>query len=74
MKSIAIFLLITGGLLILGGLVLLVADKVPWLGNLPGDIHYRGRNFSFHFPLMTCILLSIILTVVINIILRFFGR
>ena len=72
MKSIAIFLFVTGGLLIIGGLVLLVADKVPWLGNLPGDIHFRGRNFSFHFPLMTCILLSIILTVIINIILRLF--
>jgi hypothetical protein len=34
-----------------------------WLGQLPGDINYSKGNFSFHFPIVTCILLSIILTV-----------
>ena len=33
-----------------------------WLGRLPGDISYTKSNFSFHFPLMTCLLLSVILT------------
>ena len=74
MKNIAILLLITGGLLIIGGFILLFADKVPWLGKLPGDIHFRGRNFSFHFPLMTSLIISIILTVIINLIIRFFGK
>jgi uncharacterized protein YybS (DUF2232 family) len=36
-----------------------------WLGRLPGDIHYTRGNFSFHFPIVTCLLASIILTVVL---------
>jgi hypothetical protein len=33
-----------------------------WLGRLPGDIHYTKENFSFHFPVVTCLLLSALLT------------
>jgi hypothetical protein len=33
-----------------------------WLGRLPGDIHYSRENFSFHFPIVTCLLLSAALT------------
>jgi hypothetical protein len=33
-----------------------------WLGRLPGDINYSRENFSFHFPIVTCLLLSVILT------------
>jgi len=35
-----------------------------WLGRLPGDIHYKGENFSFHFPLVTCLLVSAILSLI----------
>jgi len=56
------------------GLAILVAPKIPWLGHLPGDIHYRGKHTSFHFPLTTCIVASIILTVVLNLVLRWFSR
>ena len=35
-----------------------------WLGRLPGDIHYTRDNFSFHFPIVTCLLISLILTLV----------
>jgi len=74
MKNIGVLLFVLSGLLFVLGLFLLVQDKIPWLGNLPGDIHYRGKNFSFHFPLMTCILISIILTLIINFIMRFLGK
>ncbi|MDW7774251.1 MAG: DUF2905 domain-containing protein [Desulfobulbaceae bacterium] len=74
MKSITIVLVVTGGVLISLGLLLFFFEKIPWLGNLPGDIHIRGRNFSFHFPLMTGILLSVVLTILINIILKFLGK
>jgi thiosulfate reductase cytochrome b subunit len=74
MKSLAFLLLIAGSVLIALGLLFLFAEKVPWLGNLPGDIHIRGRNFSFHFPLMTCILLSVVITIVVNIILEILGK
>lgn len=36
-----------------------------WLGRLPGDIHYTGEKFSFHFPLVTCLLLSALLTFIL---------
>jgi hypothetical protein len=52
-----------GGLLLLGG-------KIPWIGRLPGDFYYKGKNFSFYFPLATSIVISIIITVI----LMFIGR
>jgi len=36
-----------------------------WLGRLPGDIHYKGDNFSFHFPIVTCLLISVILSLIL---------
>ena len=67
----------TGKVLIFAGLVLVAAGlfvafgpKVPLPGKLPGDIVVRRENFSFSFPLMTCIVLSVILT----LLLRLFGR
>ena len=74
MKNIAILLLVAGGLIFISGLVLLFFDKIPWLGNLPGDIHIEGKNFSFRFPLVTCILLSVLITILVNIILKILGK
>ena len=74
MKSMGMLLLIVGLATAAVGLALLVVPKIPWLGHLPGDIHYRGRNSSFHFPLTTCILVSIVLTVILNLLLRWFKR
>ena len=74
MKSMGLFLLIVGCTTAVIGLVLLFAPPVPWLGHLPGDIDYRGKHTSFHFPLTTCIVISIILTVVVNLVLRLFRR
>ena len=59
------------GLVIAGmGCVILLAGKIPWIGRLPGDFYYKGKNFSFYFPLATSILISIIITVI----LMFIGR
>jgi hypothetical protein len=59
-------LLIVIGLLIAGiGCVLLIAAKIPWLGRFPGDIFYRGKNFSVYFPLMTSLILSVILSLIL---------
>jgi len=59
-----------GKLLVVLGVVLVVIGVLAWsglgrgwLGRLPGDIHIERGNFSFHFPLMTCLLLSVILTI-----------
>jgi len=56
-------------LVFLGGFFLLL-DKIPFLSRLPGDIHIQRENFDFHFPLMTCIILSVILTILFNIFFR----
>jgi len=67
-------LLFFGAVLILVGAGLLLASKVPFLGKLPGDFVYRGRNAEIHFPLATCILLSLILTLLLNLLGMFFHR
>ena len=55
--------LVVIGLLIAAiGALLLLSDKVGWIGRLPGDITIRRENFTFHFPLGTCILISILLS------------
>ncbi|UCE19070.1 MAG: DUF2905 domain-containing protein [Gemmatimonadota bacterium] len=63
-------ILFAGLLLTLLGAALLLAGKVPFLGRLPGDIHIHKPGFSFHFPIMTCLILSVLLTVLLNIFLR----
>ena len=74
MRNLGMLLLIAGCAMAAIGLVLLLAPKVPWLGHLSGDINYRGKNMSFHFPLATGIVVSIVLTVVLNLIVRLFRR
>ena len=58
-------------LLVAGGLVLLLGRFGIPLGRLPGDISYRGRNFSVYVPLGTSILLSILLSLVFYLLSRF---
>jgi hypothetical protein len=68
------WLLIAVGLLIAGiGLAWLLAPSIPWLGKLPGDISIERQNFRFYFPIMTCIVLSVLLTGIIWLV-RFLSR
>ena len=46
------------------GVVLYFAGRVPWLGKLPGDIMIKKENFTFYFPLTTCLLISALLSLV----------
>jgi len=55
-------LILLGVFIILVGLLLLVGEKIPWVGRLPGDIIIRKKNFTFYFPIVTSIIISIILT------------
>ena len=59
-----------GTLFVIIGLVFLLAQKFPWIGRLPGDIYIKRENFSLYFPITTCILISI----VISLITIFLGR
>jgi hypothetical protein len=54
------------------GLLLIVGEKLglPRLGRLPGDIVWRGKKSTFYFPIITCIVVSILLTLVFSIINR----
>jgi len=58
-----LFMVALGGLLIIGG-------KLFGLGRLPGDIFIQRGNFSFYFPVVTGIVLSLLLTVLLNLFLR----
>jgi Protein of unknown function (DUF2905) len=57
------WILLIVGLFIAGiGLIWIIAPSIPWLGRLPGDIHYEGENVRIYIPLVTCLLLSLILS------------
>jgi hypothetical protein len=59
------------GLVVVGGLVLLLG-RVLDLGNLPGDLVFEGENVRLYAPLGTMIVLSLLLTLLLNIVLRLF--
>jgi len=61
-----------GLLIALIGAALLAAGRIGLpLGRLPGDIAYKGKHVSFYFPLATCILLSILLSLILYLLSRF---
>ena len=64
-------LLVVGVVIALIGLVWLAASQIPSLGRLPGDLVYEGKSTRVYFPIVTCVVLSVILTVVMWIIQRF---
>jgi DUF2905 family protein len=63
-------LIYLGLVLVAIGLILSFAGKLPWLGHLPGDISIERERFSFYFPLATCILISVILSLVLYLFRR----
>ena len=60
-------LVILGLLLVVVGLGIMFANKIPYIGRLPGDIYVKREKFSFYFPLTTSIIISIVLTVLFSI-------
>ena len=67
-------LIILGFIIVALGIVILLAGRLPFIGHLPGDILIRRGGGSFYFPLVTCLLLSIALTVVLNVLTLIFRR
>ncbi len=57
------------GVVVLGA-VLLLASKIPGLGHLPGDISIHGENFTVYIPIATMIVVSLVLTLLLNLIVR----
>jgi hypothetical protein len=66
------WLIILGAGLLVLGLLLTFVGRIPGLGRLPGDIVIQRENFSFYMPLGTMIVVSLVLTVLINLIGRLF--
>jgi len=65
-------LLLIGAVLIVGGTFLYFGGKLPFrLGRLPGDIVHRGRNSTFYFPLVSCLVISVFITLILWIINQF---
>lgn len=68
--------------MVVGGLALAFVGLVVWLlgktgipfGNFPGDIRVDRPGFSFDFPVVTCIVVSLVLTIVLNVVLWFFRK
>jgi Protein of unknown function (DUF2905) len=64
-------LIIAGAMLVVAGLLVSVLGKLPIpFGRLPGDIRIQGKNSTFYFPLATCLLLSVILSLVLALFRR----
>ena len=64
-SSLGKILIIVGAVIVIVGVVLAFGAKIPWLGRIPGDFSYKGKNFTFYFPLGTSILISVVLTLIL---------
>lgn len=70
MSDVGKMLVFIGLLLVALGLLFSLVGKLPWLGNLPGDITIQRGRFTFYFPIATSILISIILSLVLYLFRR----
>jgi len=70
MREMGKFLMILGGVIVVAGLALWVGFAPKWLGRLPGDIRIERGHSAFYFPIVTCIILSILLSLLLSIFRR----
>ncbi len=71
MGEMAKALILIGAVLVAIGIVMLLFQKTPFLGKLPGDILIKKENFTFYFPLATSIIISIIISLILYLIGKF---
>jgi hypothetical protein len=75
MADFARLLIIIGLVIAFAGVMVLIAIRFfPWLGNLPGDFRFEGEKFKLYFPLATMLLISILGSILLNIVIRIFRR
>ncbi len=73
MQDLAKLLIVLGISIAFVGLMLWLASRyLPWLGNLPGDVRYESENVKVYAPFATMILISILGTILLNIVARIF--
>lgn len=70
MSDLGRLLIFAGAALMILGLVLVLGPRVPYLGRLPGDLRFEWGGGSLYLPLATSVLLSIVLTIILNLLLR----
>jgi hypothetical protein len=58
-------LMAVGGVILVLGLAILLASKVPYIGRLPGDFVWKRGHFSFYFPLATCLVASLLVSLIL---------
>lgn len=73
-EGIGKILIIVGVIVVVLGVVLAFGGRIPFLGKLPGDIIIRREGFSLYFPMVSFLILSAVLTLIINLIFRFLGK
>ena len=72
LDSLGRMLMLLGGVLVLLGLLLVLAPKLPFLSRVPGDLVLRRGEVTIFFPIVTMLLVSVGLTIVLNVVLRLF--
>ena len=70
MGGIGRILIYLGLFLVIVGIAFTLIGKIPWLGHLPGDITIERERFAFYFPLATCLIISIVLSIVLYLLRR----
>jgi hypothetical protein len=70
MESIGKSLVLVGLAIVVIGIATWGLSSIPYIGHLPGDVYVRRGNFTFYFPLATCILISIIATILFSLMRR----
>ncbi|OIP43455.1 hypothetical protein AUJ95_00635 [Candidatus Desantisbacteria bacterium CG2_30_40_21] len=65
MSDMGKLLIFLGICLLVAGVVFLVFDKIPGFGRLPGDILLKRKNFTVYFPIMTCVVISMVITIIL---------
>jgi len=69
-EQIGKLIILLGAILVVVGAVITFFDRIPFLGKLPGDIHFRRGNFQVYFPVVTSIALSVIVSLIFWIVSR----
>jgi hypothetical protein len=59
-------------ILVVGVLIYFFHDKLHWIGRLPGDIRVEKENYRFYFPITTMILISLLVTLIVNVVKKLF--
>jgi len=72
LQGIGKILILGGAFLVFLGLLLFFWQRIPFLAKLPGDIFLQKGSFQFFFPIVTCMIISIVLTIILNFVIRLF--